>query len=194
MPTKAVIKPNEQNIERPMTVTAGNSKMHTGLDWTREGLITKAKRDRAELTFCCRRGGGRGAEPEPAAQDRTWRWARTRASGVSLRPGDVPAAERQCCGTDTRRRRRTRAAHTRKVGGDSVEGGGRCGHSRRSTTRPGRRCRWWRGRAGALGLARLGVAGGAGGSASRVVPLSGPASSLPPPTAAVAAAAAVLRN
>ncbi len=47
MPSKALIPPNEQNIDRLLKVTGGNSKMHTG-----EGLITKAKRDRAELQNC----------------------------------------------------------------------------------------------------------------------------------------------
>jgi hypothetical protein len=44
MPSKALIPPNEQNVDRLLKVTGNNSKMYTG-----EGLITKAKRDRAEL-------------------------------------------------------------------------------------------------------------------------------------------------
>ena len=44
MPSKALIHPNEQTVDRLLKVTGGNSKLHTG-----EGLITKAKRDRAEL-------------------------------------------------------------------------------------------------------------------------------------------------
>jgi hypothetical protein len=45
-PSKELIPPNEQNIDRQLKVT-GNSKMNTG-----EGLIIKAKRDRAELQNC----------------------------------------------------------------------------------------------------------------------------------------------
>ena len=44
MPSKALLQPNDLNIDRLLKVTGGSSKMHTG-----EGLITKAKRDRAEL-------------------------------------------------------------------------------------------------------------------------------------------------
>ena len=48
MPSKALlqrrVQPNDLNIDRLLKVTGGSSKMHTG-----EGLITKAKRDRAEL-------------------------------------------------------------------------------------------------------------------------------------------------
>jgi hypothetical protein len=47
MPSKALIHPNEQTVDRLLKVTGGNSKLHTG-----EGLITKAKRDRAELQNC----------------------------------------------------------------------------------------------------------------------------------------------
>ena len=47
MPSKALIQPNELNIDRLLKVTGGSSKMHTG-----DGLITKAKRDRAELQNC----------------------------------------------------------------------------------------------------------------------------------------------
>ena len=47
MPSKALIPPNEQNIDRLVKVTGGSSKIYTG-----EGLITKAKRDRAELQNC----------------------------------------------------------------------------------------------------------------------------------------------
>ena len=53
MPSKALIHPNEQTVDRLLKVTGGNSKLHTG-----EGLITKAKRDRAELqtAFAYQRG------------------------------------------------------------------------------------------------------------------------------------------
>jgi hypothetical protein len=44
MPSKVLIHPNDQNIDRLLKVTGGSSKTHTG-----EGLINKAKRDRAEL-------------------------------------------------------------------------------------------------------------------------------------------------
>jgi hypothetical protein len=44
MPSKALIQPNEQNIDQLLKVSEGNSKIHTG-----KGLKTKAKRDRAEL-------------------------------------------------------------------------------------------------------------------------------------------------
>ncbi len=40
MPSKALIPPNEQNIDRLLKVTGGNSKMHTG-----EDLIIKAISD-----------------------------------------------------------------------------------------------------------------------------------------------------
>ena len=47
MPSKSLIQPNEQNIDRLVKISGGSSKVHTG-----EGLITKAKRDRAELQNC----------------------------------------------------------------------------------------------------------------------------------------------
>ena len=45
MPEKTLIHPNEMNIDRLLKVTGPHSKMHTG-----ETLLSKAKRDRAELT------------------------------------------------------------------------------------------------------------------------------------------------
>ena len=47
MPSKTLIQRNELNIDRLLKVTGGSSKMHIG-----DGLITKAKRDRAELQNC----------------------------------------------------------------------------------------------------------------------------------------------
>jgi hypothetical protein len=48
MPSKTLLQPNDLNIDRLLKVNAGGgSKIHTG-----DGLITKAKRDRAELQNC----------------------------------------------------------------------------------------------------------------------------------------------
>jgi hypothetical protein len=48
MPSKTLLQPNDLNSDRLLKVNAGGgSKIHTG-----DGLITKAKRDRAELQNC----------------------------------------------------------------------------------------------------------------------------------------------